>query len=191
MNSEPVNYVDLWGLRTSDKDEISQEEVEETFAYWLSTTKEKYYPVAYDVKVYLENQATLGNRPTEVDIFVEAEKALFGQAVYATVGSVAVALTQIKSPLEKLLNETTPGRITKGRTTQYVKSGTYDNTVQDFNSLNPSNVKPIETRWGAGQTGTLSDGRNITARPGSTFGTPTLEIRNTTNGRGIEIRYGK
>ena len=60
----------------------------------------------------------------------------------------------------------------------------------EFDLLKPSNVKDINTSYGAGRTGTLPDGRTVTVRPGSTDGRPTLEIRYP-NGRGIEIRYGK
>ena len=83
-----------------------------------------------------------------------------------------------------------PGRVTKGKTTQYVKPGSYEQTSNDFDALNPMNVKEINTKFGQGKTGTLSDGRTITARPGSSDGRPTLEIRSS-NGRGIEIRYGE
>jgi len=96
----------------------------------------------------------------------------------------------IGKTVDDILDEATPGRATKGKTEQYVKSGDYDRAAEDFNSLNPSNVKDINTNYGQGKTGTLSDGRTVTARPGSSDGRPTLEIRNP-NGRGIEIRYGE
>ncbi|MCM1259107.1 MAG: hypothetical protein NC307_14825 [Roseburia sp.] len=92
--------------------------------------------------------------------------------------------------LDDILEDAEQGRTTKGKTTQYVKSGTYEQASEDFDALNPSNVKEIDTKFGSGKTGTLSDGRTITARPGSSEGCPTLEIRSS-NGRGIEIRYGK
>ncbi len=80
--------------------------------------------------------------------------------------------------------------MTKGKTTLYEKPGDFSQASKEFDSLNPSNVKDINTSYGQGKTGTLPDGRTITVRPGSTDGRPTLEIRNP-NGRGIEIRYGK
>lgn len=75
----------------------------------------------------------------------------------------------------------------EGKTTQYEKSGAYDQAAEDFASLNPSDVKDINTNYGPDKTGKLPDGRTITARPGSSDGRPALEIRNP-NGRGIEIR---
>ena len=92
--------------------------------------------------------------------------------------------------LDDILENAKPGKSTKGKTTQYVKSGSYEQTSNDFDALNPTNIKEINTKFGPGKTGTLSDGRTITARPGSSEGRPTLEIRNL-NGRGIEIRYGE
>ena len=61
-------------------------------------------------------------------------------------------------------------------------------TARGFDALNPVNVKNIITKFGSGKTGTLPDGRFVSARPGSSYGSPTLEIRRP-NGRGIEIRY--
>jgi len=92
--------------------------------------------------------------------------------------------------VDDILDGASPGRATKGKTTQYVKSGGYDQAATEFDSLNPSNVKEINTKYGSGKTGTLPDGRTITARPGSSDGRPTLEIRDS-NGRGVEIRYGE
>ena len=89
-----------------------------------------------------------------------------------------------------ILEEATLGRPTKGKTTQYQKPGGFEQASKEFDALNPSNVKNINTVYGQGKTGILSDGRTIILRPGSTDGRPTLEIRNP-NGRGIEIRYGK
>ena len=89
-----------------------------------------------------------------------------------------------------ILEGATLGRPTKGKTTQYQKTGGFEQASKEFDLLNPSNVKNINTTYGQGKTGILSDGRTIILRPGSTDGRPTLEIRNP-NGRGIEIRYGE
>ncbi len=93
--------------------------------------------------------------------------------------------------IEDIISESSPGRATKGPTTQYMKQGGYNETLDDFNALKPTDTKDINTNWGTGKTGTLPDGSHVTARPGSSQGSPTLEIRNPTNGRGIEIRYGE
>jgi hypothetical protein len=70
-----------------------------------------------------------------------------------------------------------------------VKQGKYSKANKEIDALNPSGVKDINTNYGPGRTGTLSDGRTVIVRPGSTDGRPTLEIRNPANHRGIEIRY--
>lgn len=92
--------------------------------------------------------------------------------------------------VEDILSDAKPGRATKGRTIQYEKPGTYKQTSRDFDALKPSDTKEIQTQYGPGKVGTLPDGRKVIARPGSSDGRPTLEIRNA-NGRGSEIRYGE
>lgn len=93
-----------------------------------------------------------------------------------------------KTP-EDLTKDAKPGRPTKGKTTQYEKSGGPNQMNKDFDSLSPSNVNSIQTPKGDIRTGALSDGRVVTSRPFSSDGRPTLEIRNPANQRGIEIRY--
>jgi hypothetical protein len=92
--------------------------------------------------------------------------------------------------LDGIVNDSTPGRATKGPTVQRVRNGGggFNRANQDFNALRPSNVRDIQTRYGAGRTGTLRDGRTVTVRPGSTDGRATLEVRKP-SGRGIEIRF--
>ncbi|MBA9088808.1 RHS repeat-associated protein [Fontibacillus solani] len=92
--------------------------------------------------------------------------------------------------VDDILKDATPGRVTKGKTTLYEKKGGYEQATKEFYSLNPSKVKDIETKYGPGKAGLLPDGRKITVRSGSTDGRVTIEIRSS-NGRGIEIRYGK
>ena len=76
--------------------------------------------------------------------------------------------------LLKGLDETTNG---KGVARNFESTGGYDQTLKDFDALNPSNVKDIQTKYGPGKVGTLSDGTKVVARQGSTTGGPTLEIK--------------
>lgn len=78
---------------------------------------------------------------------------------------------------------------TKGKTKHGEATGGMDQAEKDFDSLEPKNVKDINTNYGKGRTGSLEDGSNVTVRPGSSDGRPTLEIRNPNTGRGTEIRY--
>ncbi len=91
--------------------------------------------------------------------------------------------------VKELEEEANVEQKTKGKTRHGEKDGGMDQADKDFDSLNPENVKPIQTTKGPGRTGTLPDGRSVTVRPGSSDGRPTLEIRNPGNGRGTEIRY--
>nr|WP_243167921.1 RHS repeat-associated core domain-containing protein [Anaerocolumna cellulosilytica] len=76
----------------------------------------------------------------------------------------------------------------KGVARNYEKSGGYNQTLRDFDSLNPINVKNIQTQYGLGKVGKLSDGTTVVARPGSKTGGPTLEIT-VSNNKVYKIRY--
>jgi len=75
------------------------------------------------------------------------------------------------------------GKKTKGKSTQYNKSGGYNSANKDFDSLGLSNVKKIE----GGRVGKLKDGRTVVVRKKSSEGHPTLEIQD--GKRRIKIRY--
>ena len=87
--------------------------------------------------------------------------------------------------LLKGLDETTNG---KGVARNFESIGGYDQALKDFDALNPSNVKDIQTKYGHGKVGTLSDGTKVVARQGSTTGGPTLEIK-VSNSKVYKIRY--
>ena len=72
------------------------------------------------------------------------------------------------------LPETTNG---KGVARDFESRGGFDQTIRDFESLNPTDVRDIQTQYGSGKVGKLSDGTTVVARPGSTTGGATLEIR--------------
>ena len=64
----------------------------------------------------------------------------------------------------------------------------FEQTIRDFDALNPIDVKEIQTKYGSGKVGKLSDGTTVVARPGSTTGGATLEIR-VSNRKVYKIRY--
>ena len=43
----------------------------------------------------------------------------------------------------------------------FEKSGGFEKTIEDFNALNPSNVRDIQTQWGPGKVGTLSNKKTL------------------------------
>ena len=75
-----------------------------------------------------------------------------------------------------------------GRARNFEGSGGFNQALKDFNSMQPSNVKPINTRYGSGRVGFLPDGTKVTVRPGSSTGGATLEIKQP-GFREIKIRY--
>lgn len=83
------------------------------------------------------------------------------------------------------MKETTNG---KGIARNFEPSGGFKRTLKDFDSLNPLEVKTIQTQYGPGKVGILSDGTIVVARPGSTTGGATLEIR-VSNSKVFKIRY--
>lgn len=74
---------------------------------------------------------------------------------------------------------------TQGRTTQYERVGNYEIAVDDFNSLNPQNVRELPN--GKGYIGELSDGKVINVRNISSEDSPTIEIQNGKSK--IKFRY--
>ena len=64
----------------------------------------------------------------------------------------------------------------------------FEKTLEDFEALQLSNVKDIQTQYGLGKVGYLEDGTSVVARPGSKTGGPTLEIK-VSNKKIYKIRY--
>ena len=86
--------------------------------------------------------------------------------------------------LGKLIDSTSPGRETKGRTKQREKNGDMDDANEDFDGLSPSNVKDIP----GGRTGELDGDIKVNVRDHSSEGSPTIEIQYP-NGSRVKIRY--
>jgi hypothetical protein len=84
-------------------------------------------------------------------------------------------------------NESTNG---KGIARNFDKSGGFEQTLKDFESLDldPATVKDIQTKYGPGKVGKLRDGTTVVARPGSSTGGPTLEIT-VSNSKVYKVRY--
>ena len=83
------------------------------------------------------------------------------------------------------LPETTNG---KGVARNFESTGGFEQTIKDFDALDPTDVKEIQTQYGPEKVGKLSDGTTVVARPGSTTGGATLEIR-VSNSKVYKIRY--
>lgn len=73
-------------------------------------------------------------------------------------------------------------------TKQYIKAGSYEDALKDFESLAPSGVHDI-AKGNLGKWGNLPDGRRVTVRAGSKADVPTLEIYNPVDTTYIKIRY--
>lgn len=83
---------------------------------------------------------------------------------------------------------------TSGQTKQFEKPGTYSDTLKDFESMKPSDIKDISFKdIGRGKVGKLKDGRTVIARSWSSRGIdgsrPTLEIQGVVSQQVTKIRY--
>jgi len=96
----------------------------------------------------------------------------------------------LPTEIEDVLKETTPGQKTRGKSIQYVKPGSYEDALKDFEKLKPKNVQDLPGK--EGKRGTLSDGSEVNVRVKSKDGRPTIEIRPVENSgdKRIKIRYG-
>ena len=83
------------------------------------------------------------------------------------------------------LLETTNG---KGIARNFESSGGYRQTLMDFDSLQLSNIREIQTKYGIRKVGILKNGGTVVARPGSNTGGATLEIT-ISNTQKYKIRY--
>jgi hypothetical protein len=90
--------------------------------------------------------------------------------------------------VEDILVGTLPGRETAGKAKQYIKTGGYEDAMEDFESLEPKDIKSMVGK--EGKVGILPDGRKVNVRVESHDGRPTLEIQ-PVGGKGkvIKIRY--
>ena len=81
----------------------------------------------------------------------------------------------------------------KSGTKNFKSHGGYNKAIEDFNSLPLENVTEINTSFGKGYVGTLSDGTDVVVRPGSTSelgATLEFQIKQSKKGVSYKIRYG-
>lgn len=121
--------------------------------------------------------------------FATTVKNVFNTICQSATDASEKAAEEVQEDIDDLLEDSEKGRETSGKSEQYLKKGGFEQAQKDFDSLNPSDVKDINTSYGKGKTGVLKDGSKVNVRPGSTYGEPTLEIQ-LPNGKRIKIRYG-
>ena len=141
---------------------------------------------------FLENGSREGLTSAELAGVEKADALLVSQKVgYDDVWDLRNAGDLLESGSKTIddiidgLPETTNG---KGVARNFESTGDFEQTIRDFDTLNPIDVKEIQTKYGSGKVGELSDGTTVVARPGSTTGGATLEIR-VSNRKVYKIRY--
>ena len=78
--------------------------------------------------------------------------------------------------LEEVLADATETTNVKGRTRNFEKTGGYNQALSDFENLNQSASRTIQTKYGDGKQG-IYNGSNLVLRPGSRTGGITLEVQ--------------
>ena len=158
----------------------------ESFADMMSPEDAKRY------LDFLENGSREGLTGAELAGVEKADALLVSQKVgYDDVWDLRNAGDLLESGSKTIddiidgLPETTNG---KGVARNFESTGDFEQTIRDFDTLNPIDVKEIQTKYGSGKVGELSDGTTVVARPGSTTGGATLEIR-VSNRKVYKIRY--
>ena len=91
--------------------------------------------------------------------------------------------------IDDIISNAQPGEV-KRFSKQFNKEGGYQEALEDFESLGPSNVKDI-SQDKVGKIGILPDGRRVNVRLDSSDSRPTLEIQSVdAKNKAIKIRYG-
>ena len=88
---------------------------------------------------------------------------------------------------DSILNEAVKGDKTKGKSKIYRKQGGNSQAEKDFNKLDLTDVVEFNTEYGKSKRGHDSQGNKIILRPGSSEGTPTIEMQK--GKKRIKIRY--
>jgi hypothetical protein len=101
--NNPVKLTDPDG-RQSRKDADLDNAVNEAFQFYLKTRDPSLEKADRDMKMYIEDQATMGRIPSQEEIQKHAEQAIFGQMIYEMVGAFAVALTQMPVSADSATN---------------------------------------------------------------------------------------
>lgn len=90
--------------------------------------------------------------------------------------------------VEDLIEDSEPGRETKGKSVQRNREGGWEQAQEDFDSLNPDNVEDRSTDEKNIKTGELDGDVKVNVRDTSSDDVPTLEVQYP-NGTRIKLRY--
>ncbi|SHM97235.1 RHS repeat domain-containing protein [Flavobacterium chilense] len=122
------------------------------------------------------NFGRTNERPLKFDIKVDEKLSIKDHKVEEkTIEETGIK--RLENKIDDLVDPSTPGEKTKGRSTLFEREGGLDAANKELDSLNPTNVREIE----GGRVGTLPGGRTVNVRSGSSDGRPTMEIQNGKN----------
>lgn len=211
---EILSWVGLDSLKYSKEEaqEAYSRALEDALEGREYTTKEKkIFDKGMDIGFYLGFLSLLelatsgqGSGPEQQTVLVQDANGIYtvvipaGAAEKAAGLDAAAIIQQIEQSkdegdsetksIEDILEGAEETTNNAGVARNFEKSGGFEKTLEDFDALNPTNVKDIQTQYGPGNVGTLSDGTSVVARPGSKTGGSTLEIK-VTNSKIYKIIY--
>ena len=155
-----------------------------------------FYPIAKAGKLRKLEKAL-----DAVDAVNDVSKATKTADKASDVARVADKVDDVKDGTKALTGQEIADKFVSGMEDISRKSGTknfkshggYNKAIEDFNSLPLENVTEINTSFGKGYVGTLSDGTDVVVRPGSTSelgATLEFQIKQSKKGVSYKIRYG-
>jgi hypothetical protein len=169
----------------------------------LDKCKDHLKPEQYNVEkvIVMKNEmpfapgagilGNVGKAGRAFDVIRKGAQALkVGQSISDIVNNAPTINLATERAIDDILKDAEDTTRKKGNAKNYEKNGDMADAVDDFHSLNPKDVKTIDTKYGEGLQGVLDDGTKISVRPGSETGGSTLEIK--VPGTKIKkIRYNK
>ncbi|MCC6624974.1 MAG: hypothetical protein IT385_27250 [Deltaproteobacteria bacterium] len=134
-------------------------------------------------EVTYERRLSEGAQVTQLALDVALGRAAAKATFSPPVSGPAISRGTGRPSFEDLLRDARPGRVTKGRSRQWEKTGGLQQAQDDFDALAPRDVREIPD----GRIGELSDGRTVVVRSKSTDKRPTLEVQSKNSK--VKIRY--
>ena len=122
--------------------------------------------------------------PARYSIREEIDSSHSGEYTGETTGKGDSKIKSIEDILEGAEETTNNAGVVRN----FEKTGGFTKTLKDFDALNQTDVKDIQTQYGTGKVGKLNGGISVIARPGSKTGGATLEIK-ISNSKIYKIRY--
>ena len=173
---------EIWNLKNT-VDDVAEEAIEKTVKREVAEEA-----VEKTVKTEVSEEVAENTAKKEVaDTAEDLSQKTADKDKTLEENSIVKEISKSKS-IEDILKDAKETTNNAGIARNFDKSGGFQKTLEDFHALKPLNVKDIQTQYGSGKVGVLSNGAKVVARPGSKTGGATLEIK-VLNSKIYKIRY--